>query len=75
MCYLLALLRIHHPGCELCNPPETCGDEIRKRLDELNWRTQPHPLNSRDHEEVVADSEPGAINSTPVSSKARKKSA
>jgi hypothetical protein len=40
ICYLLALLRIHSPDCEHCNARETSGDEIRKRLEELAWRTQ-----------------------------------
>jgi two-component system, NarL family, response regulator NreC len=39
-CYLLSLLRIHHPDCEHCNPRKTCGDELRNRLEELNWRMQ-----------------------------------
>ena len=40
-CYLLSLLRIHRPDCEHCNPRKTCGDELRNRLEELNWRTKP----------------------------------
>jgi hypothetical protein len=52
-CYLLSLLRIHHPDCEHCNARETCGYEMRKRLEELNWRTEPHSLNHGDNEEVV----------------------
>ena len=51
-CCLESLLRIHGPNCEHCNTPETWGREIRKRLEELNSRTQPHSLNSEDHEEV-----------------------
>ena len=34
-CYLLSLLRIHHPDCEHCNADEMCGDEMRKRLEAL----------------------------------------
>jgi hypothetical protein len=66
-CYLLSLLRIHHPDCEICNARERYGVEMRRRLDELSWRTQPH--SHGDHGEVakVFDSEPGEVISTPVS--------
>jgi len=37
----LSLLKIQHPDCELCNAREKYGEEMRKRLEELNWRTQP----------------------------------
>jgi hypothetical protein len=30
-----------------------CGDEMRKRLEELNWRTQPHSLKNGNQGEVV----------------------
>ena len=65
-CYLLSLLRIHHSDCELCNAPEKYGEAMRRRLEELNWRTQPR--SHGDHEEVakVFDSEPGEVISTPV---------
>jgi hypothetical protein len=61
-CYLLSLLRIHRPYCERCNVREIYGDEMRKRLEELNWRTQPRSLNNEDHGEAVKvfDSEPVA---------------
>ena len=41
----------------------------RRRLEELNWRTQPRSLNNWDHGEVVEifDSKPGEVISTPVS--------
>ena len=65
-CYLLSLLRIHHPDCECRNAPEKYGEEMRKRLEELNWRTQPHSLNNG-----VFDSKPGEVISTPVSLKAQ----
>jgi hypothetical protein len=52
MCSLLFLLRIHRPDCEDCHLRETCGDETRKRLEELNWRTQPYWLNNVGHGEV-----------------------
>ena len=59
-CYLLSLLKIQHPDCELCNAREKYGEEMRKRLEELNWRTQPHSLNNGEHGEVVGvfDSKP-----------------
>jgi hypothetical protein len=62
-CYLLSLLRIHHPDCEHCNVRETCGHEMRKRLEELNWRTQPYSPNNGDHGEVVEvfDSKPSEV--------------
>jgi hypothetical protein len=44
ICHLMALLRVHSPDCEYCNVYETSGDEIRKRLEELCWRTQPRSL-------------------------------
>jgi hypothetical protein len=43
-CHLLSLLRIHRPDCEHCNVRETCGAEMRERLEELNRRTQPNLL-------------------------------
>jgi len=60
ICYLLALLRIHDPDCEHCNAREMCGSELQKRLEELNWRTQPRSLKNGDQEEVghVPDSKP-----------------
>ena len=64
-CYLLSLLRIQHPDCELCNARERYGEEMRKRLEELNWRTQ---LRSHgDHGEVVKvfDSKPAEVVASP----------
>jgi len=74
-CYLLSLLRIQHPDCDHCNARETCGEEMRKRLEELNWRTQPHSHNNGDYGEAVGgfDSKPGEGISTPVSLKAQQK--
>ena len=69
-CYLLSLLRIHGPDCEHCNVRETCGYEMRKRLEELNWRTKPYSPNNGDHGEVVEvfDSKPGEVVArTPIS--------
>ena len=61
-CYLLSLLRIQHPDCELCNAREKYGEAMRRRLEELNWRTQPRSLN-----DGVFDSKPGEVISPPVS--------
>ena len=55
ICYLLALLRIHSPDCEHCNAREMSGDEMRKRLEELSWRTKPRSLKNDDHGEVVEE--------------------
>src|SRR5258708_24264450 len=41
ICYVLSLLRIHRPDCEHCMARQSCGDELRKRLEELGWRTRP----------------------------------
>jgi hypothetical protein len=74
-CSLLSLLRIHRADCELCNAPATCGDEMRKRLEELSWQTQPRSLNHGDHGEVVevTDSKGGeVVASPPVSLTAQK---
>ena len=57
-CYLLSLLRIHRPDCELCNAREKYGVELRKRLEELSWRTRARSLNNGAHDEVVVDSNP-----------------
>jgi hypothetical protein len=67
-CYLLSLLRIQHPDCELCNAREKYGEEMRRRLEELNWRTQPRSLASGDHDEVVGvfDSEPAGVLASPA---------
>ena len=39
ICYVLSLLRIHSPGCKHCMARLTCGNELRKRLQELNEPT------------------------------------
>jgi hypothetical protein len=69
-CYLSSLLRIHHPDCKHC-ARGTPGDVMRKRLEELGWRTQPCSP------EVVGvfDSQPGEIITLPLSLKARRRSA
>jgi hypothetical protein len=66
-CCLESLLRIHRPDCELCNPRESWGREIRKRLEELNSRTQPHSLNNVEREEAmrVFDCKPGEVVPSP----------
>jgi hypothetical protein len=61
-CYLLSLLKLHSPDCELCNAREKYGEEMRRRLEELNWRTQPSSPNNG-----VFDSKPGEVLGTPVS--------
>ena len=69
-CYLLSLLRIHRSDCEHCKAREKCGLEMRERLEELNWRTQPYSPNNGDHGEVVEvfDSKPGEVVArTPIS--------
>jgi hypothetical protein len=36
LCKVLLLLRMHRPDCEHCaDLQECCGDEMRKRLEEL----------------------------------------
>jgi len=64
-CYLLSLLRIQHPDCARCNARQTYGEAMRKRLEELNWRTQPRSLNNG------FNSEPGEVIGAPVSLKAQ----
>ncbi len=49
---------------------------MRKRLEELSWRTQPRSLNNGNHGEVVRvfDSKPGeVVASLPISLKAQQK--
>jgi hypothetical protein len=48
---------------------------IRTRLEELNWRTQPHSLNNGNHQEGVKvfDSKPGEVVSSPISVTQQKK--
>ena len=59
-CYLLSLLKIQHPDCEHCNAREKYGEEMRRRLEELNWRTQPgSPSNG------VFDSKPAEVVASP----------
>jgi hypothetical protein len=70
-CYLSSLLRIHHPDCEVCSAREKYGVEMRKRLEELNWRTEPHSLKDGDHGEV--GSKPGEVIRMPVSLAQRRK--
>jgi hypothetical protein len=70
-CYLLSLLRIHHPDCKHCVARKRYGMEMRKRLEELGWRT---PANSSDVVRVF-DSDLAEVITLPVSLKERKKSA
>jgi len=66
-CYLLSLLRIHHPDCEHCTARETGGDGMRRRLEELNSWKQPNFLKNEVHGEVVEvfDPEPGEVLASP----------
>jgi hypothetical protein len=52
ICYVLSLLRIHSPECKHCIARLTCGNELRKRLEELNGRTQPCSDKNGDHREL-----------------------
>jgi hypothetical protein len=72
MCPLLTLLKMHDPDCEYCDPRETCGVEMRERLEELDWRTQTQSLKNGDHEKAVgvSDSKPReVVANRPISSK------
>lgn len=73
-CYLLSLVRLHSAECKLCNVSATSGEEIRRRLEELNGR--PRWLIHGDHGEVaeVFASKPaeGAARQ-PISLKAQQK--
>jgi hypothetical protein len=62
-CYLLSLLKIHRSNCAQCKALEKCGLEMRERLQELNWRTQPYSLHRELHGEVgeVFNSKPGEV--------------
>ncbi len=60
-CYLLSLLKLHNPDCECRNAPEKYGEAMRRRLEELNWRTEPRSPNNG-----LFHSEPGEVISTPV---------
>ena len=36
---------MHQPDCKRCNTDTRDGDELRERLEELNWQTQPCQVN------------------------------
>jgi hypothetical protein len=36
ICHVLSLLRVHNPDCMHCAVRLTCGNDLRKRLKELN---------------------------------------
>lgn len=56
ICYLLAVMRIHNPDCGHCSARGTCGNEMLKRLEDLNSRMRPSSLKNEAHgEEVVED--------------------
>lgn len=74
MCSLLSLLRIRHPDCEHCNAGQTCGEQMRMRLEELGCRTQPHSPDNGEQGVEVFDSKPGEIDAgAPISLESRKK--
>jgi hypothetical protein len=52
ICYVLSLLRIHTPECKHCMARQTYGNELRKRLQELNGWTQPCSPKNGDHREL-----------------------
>jgi hypothetical protein len=60
---MFSLLRLHRPDCEQCNAREKYGLELRKRLEELGWGTQPHSPTNGDHGAIVEvfRSEPGEV--------------
>jgi hypothetical protein len=41
ICNILSLLKIHNPDCKHCTAHLTCGNDLRKRLEELNEPVQP----------------------------------
>jgi hypothetical protein len=51
ICCVLSLLRIHSPDCEHCMAHLTCGDELRKRLEELNGK-EPCSHSNGDYQEL-----------------------
>lgn len=52
-CYLLSFLKIHKPDCDYCTARETCGLEMRRRLEELNGRTPPSLVRKDSRGEVA----------------------
>jgi len=65
-CEMLSLLRIHSLDCERCSARETHGGEMRKRLEELNWRTTPRTRDNGDQSAFVEvlDSAPGGVSAS-----------
>jgi hypothetical protein len=55
VCYVLSLLRIHSPDCEHCMARLTCGDELRKRLEQLSGRRPPRSRETGDDGEAAAN--------------------
>jgi hypothetical protein len=73
-CYVESLLRMHRPDCALCNPIESVGPDIRKRLEELNLRMQPRSVKNDDEEGMREfDSKPEEVGATPPVSVAQQK--
>ena len=53
-CRLLSFLKLHQPDCDLCKARETCGLDMRRRLEELNSRTLPNSRRREARGEVAA---------------------
>ena len=70
-CYLLSLLRMHQLDCVGCKDREMYGKAMQKRLEELNWRTQPPPTTYDDYGVEVGDDRATEVISQPISLKAR----
>jgi hypothetical protein len=49
ICCVLALFRIHSSDCKQCSARLTCGEDLRKRLEELNGLKQPCAHENADH--------------------------
>lgn len=52
-CSLLSFLKLHQPDCNLRAARETCGLDMRRRLEELNSRTSPNSRRREAHGEVA----------------------
>jgi hypothetical protein len=55
VCHVLSLLRIHSPDCEHCMARLTCGDELRKRLEQLSGRRPPRSRETGDDGDAAAN--------------------
>ena len=68
-CQLLSLLGMHSPHCVSCKAQLTYGEDISKRLEELNCWTQPHSPNVGNR----ADSNREEVVSAPIILRAQKR--